>query len=213
MLSFTPALAADVSALFPAKTEYTGFSDVPASAWYASAVKVCCETGLMQGTDNGFNPEGNLTVAEMVTIAARIYATLNGETVPQSAEGAPWYEGAQTYLTGLCIYLPEDMNQEATRFDFISLLSNVVPNELLPPINSITSIHDIKDENILTFYNAGILTGTDTYGSFSGGSYLTRAESATMVARILRPCLRQSFTLAEYSHSMFFSVFPKIPYF
>lgn len=45
-------------------------------------------------------------------------------------------------------------------------------------------------ENILMLYRAGVLNGKDASGSFDYYGQLTRAEAATMVARVLDPTLR-----------------------
>lgn len=45
-------------------------------------------------------------------------------------------------------------------------------------------------ENILALYRAGILNGKDKTGNFDYYGQLTRAEAATMVARVLDPALR-----------------------
>ena len=56
------------------------FSDVPATEWYASSVLSSYELGFMKGTADGvFSPEGNMTVAEAVTIAARVHDAYNAE--------------------------------------------------------------------------------------------------------------------------------------
>ena len=72
------------------KTYDNTFTDVPQTEWYASEVASTYELGLMNGVGAGlFNPTGNVTRAEAITMAARVAATYNGETIP-SAEGE-WY--------------------------------------------------------------------------------------------------------------------------
>ena len=98
---------------------------------------------------------------------------------------------------GLGVTVP-DGAQTADRQDFITLLAAVVPEGMLTPINTITSLPDTEDADVLAFYNAGILTGVDDWGTFAGERTLTRAECAAMVARVARPELRQAFTPADY---------------
>ena len=63
------------------------FSDVKASEWYAKEVKSTYELGLMNGTGGGlFAPDGNVTVAEAITMAARAAASYAGETI-EAADG------------------------------------------------------------------------------------------------------------------------------
>jgi hypothetical protein len=80
----------------------------------------------------------------------------------------------------------------ATRQEFAASLT--VASTDLTPINTITALPDTDDKDILTLYNAGILTGTDAYGTFAGVLPLTRAEAAAMAARVLRPDIRLTFT-------------------
>ena len=207
-LLLSPALAAgadplpappDLSAweeLFPGQNSYPGFIDVEAGAWYADAARVCCETGLMMGTGHTFAPEELLTVGEVAAIAARIHATAAGEELAQ--DGAqPWYFPYVSYLERLGAEVPDPEGQ-ATRGRFVALLSAVLPEEALAPVNRVETLPDTADAAVLSFYNAGILTGVDIYGTFAPERTLTRAECAAMVARIVRPALRQSFSPAPY---------------
>lgn len=54
--------------------DYPGFSDVAEGSASHEAIKLCYERGLMNGTsDTTFNPQGKLTVAQLVVLAARLY--------------------------------------------------------------------------------------------------------------------------------------------
>ncbi len=77
-LLLTPALAAGPADPSPA-TEELPFTDVAADAWYADAVALCYETGLLKGrTETTFDPQGTLTAAELVVLAARLYDVCGG---------------------------------------------------------------------------------------------------------------------------------------
>lgn len=200
-LALTPALAA-TGDLFPAVNAYGGgFADVAQGTWYADAVRTCYEAGLMNGTGGGnFTPEGTMTVAEAATIAARIREAVTGEAIPNATPLAgqtkAWYDDYVNYLiaAGVSVALP---TQRATRAQFFAYLSAVVPQSELTAINAITALPDTDDAGVLAFYNAGVLTGTDQYGTFNAAGSLSRAECAAMVARIIRPALRQSFVPQE----------------
>lgn len=175
----------------------TGFSDVKEDDWFASYVAVCVEDGLMNGTGEGkFSPEKTLTMAEAAAIAARLGEQLSGEKVPEAGAGMPWYQGYVEYLKsyGAAVERPEET---ATRQGFFALLSAVTPTSALAPINSIQSLPDTEDPGVLAFYNAGILTGTDSFGTFSPAGSLTRSEVAAMMARVLEPALRVEFDPVE----------------
>lgn len=192
-LLLTPALAA-VS--FPAVNAYTPgyYHDVTDGAWYADAAKLCFERGLITGTAaNTFSPNNAVTVGEAATLAARILAAVKGSTIRAARTNETWYQRYVEFLENNAVTVP-DPAQNATRTQFFRLLAAVVPEAQLSAINAITALPDTDDANVLSFYNAGILTGTDAYGTFSGSKSLTRAECATMVARIVDSSLRQTFT-------------------
>ncbi len=207
-----PVLADEPLSLIPAVNDYAGadYADVPAGIWYADAARVCYETGLMTGTLNGFEGAKTLTRAECATIAARLREALTGGSVPPAQAGEVWSQRHQDYLpraaqdSGSSLYgiLPwgdaSQLAAPATRYDFLVFLSLAVEKnrDSLPAINTITSLPDVQGDSVVFFfYNAGVLTGKDAYGTFDAHGTLTRAECAAMVARVARPDLRQRVTL------------------
>ncbi len=179
------ALALD--AVRPEKT----FEDT-ADHWAAAYIDVCARTGLMEGvSDARFDPNGSLTLAQCAAVAVRFDAALTGAAEP--ARGSPWYQGYADALAARGVELPADLNAKCTREQFFRMLSAVTPETELEPINDISSLPDARDEAILRFYRAGILTGMDQYGSFRGHLPLTRAECAAMLARLADESLRTRF--------------------
>lgn len=72
-----PCAAADTA--LPKVREYTGFSDVPAGAWYESALKVCYEAEVLNGiSDTRFGPQEPLTTAQLEVLTARVHWRLQG---------------------------------------------------------------------------------------------------------------------------------------
>ena len=183
---------------FPAVNTYPGFADVAGSAWYATTVQTCYEVGLMTGTGAGFAPDQVLTVGEVVAIAARMNEAITGDSIYLVDSTLPWYASYVDYLEKLGVEVPAPVKQ-ATRQEFITMLAAVVPEDMLTPINQITALPDTADAAVLSFYNAGILTGVDDWGTFAPDKTLTRAETAAMVARVARPELRESFSPADYA--------------
>lgn len=60
-------------------TSDTAFTDVPAGSWFEQGVKTSSEKGIMVGTGNGlFSPEAELTHAECLTLALRLYDLQRG---------------------------------------------------------------------------------------------------------------------------------------
>ena len=165
------------------------FTDVPASEWYAQSVKDAYELGIMNGDSAvTFNPGGTLTVAEGITIASRIHATLNGKTIaPCDGE---WYMQYVNYAAESG-FLSEDMfdnyDRNITRAEIAVLLADSCGN--LPEINDVDFVPDVKSgedysAKVLKLYKAGILTGNDNFGTFAPDSNLLRSEICAMSVRI-----------------------------
>lgn len=198
-LLLSPALAVGEEERFPTVKEYPGYADVKENDWFYDNAKLCYELGLMNGTGAGFEPNKVLSQAEAVTLAARVGAALRSETIPEAQPGEAWWVPYNSYV------FPQgginSPDEYAGRWQFLFMLYDFV-EPLLTPINDVKELPDPDFRNdvmALKYYNAGILTGVDKYGTFAGGKSLTRAEAAAMVTRIARPQLRLHFTPADYS--------------
>lgn len=80
-----------------AAVEDTGFTDVDTGAWYAEAVIYCREHTLMNGVGNNrFDPESNLTRAQMATVLYRIEGTpaVTGTDAFTDTQDGLWYSDA-----------------------------------------------------------------------------------------------------------------------
>ena len=83
-----PCAAADTGRAYP------DFSDISEGSASYEAIRLCYERGLMNGTsETAFNPQGKLTIAQLVVLAARLYDLQNGGngTVPDLPDyGEPY---------------------------------------------------------------------------------------------------------------------------
>ena len=167
-------------------------------------------------TLNGTNYTGTLTQSGdgrfsfQLSDPTRDYETYTGDlwaALRRPASGN-WSRNTAYYLESVLHISLNDINsmdETATRLDFVKLLS-LVSGDLLEPINDITDFPDATEETkdvVLPFYQAGILTGTDDYGTFRANGTLSRAEMATMAARLIRPELRQEFTIKTVDDSRY----------
>ena len=170
------------------------FSDVSDGAWYAPYVNAAAGAGLMQGTGEGsFSPDQTLSVAEVVTLAARLYAEEDGESVPASDPDQSWYQGAYDYCVDSGLFTAAEvpvssMTAPATRFEMVDLLDRAVPDSEKTPIHSEISVPDLSQSSpygdvVYRWYQAGITQG-DQDGNFNGGSQITRAETAAILCRL-----------------------------
>ncbi len=92
----------------------------------------------------------------------------------------------------------------AQRDDLISLLREADDalglEALEPPEYSLALLSQMDDQDLFVFrlYLAGVLTGVDETGSYSGEKTLTRAEAAAILGRIFEPGLRVENTNLDY---------------
>ena len=208
-----PAAAAETASplLEPVRAYAGQFADLE-DAWCAEEAVAVYESGLMDGTSaDRFDIQSSLTYAQITVITARLHHLLTGGdgVLDKAGFGEPWYRPAQEYLTEAladggeaAAYLLDDLayldnfaDQLCDRYDFVWYLAAVLPEEALEPINHIPSLPDVTDADILRFYRAGILTGSDGQGTFDGFGFLTRGQAAAILARIADPARRVSFTL------------------
>ena len=178
----------------PDPGQSSSFSDVSDGAWYAPYVNAAAGAGLMQGTGEGsFSPDQTLSVAEVVTLAARLYAEENGESVPTSDPDQSWYQGAYDYCVDSSLFTAAEvpvssMTDPATRFAMVDLLDRAVPDSEKAPIHSEVTVPDLSQSSpygdvVYRWYQAGITQG-DQDGNFNGGSQITRAETAAILCRL-----------------------------
>ncbi len=231
------------------------YYDVSADDWYNGYVGFVYDYGIMTGTEkNAFSPNGKLTLAEAITVAARLNATFYGNTIdpnPQnirlsaaggadisrpvsgdagfvvssgvsegemtgryirtdglaaathSAEETAWFMPYLAYAIGQGIIGQNQFGglyfEAATREQLAYLLYRALP-DCYSKINDITPIPDVNTSGpyyreILTLYEAGVITGNDEYGTFYPYSSILRCEVAAMVARAINPDLRARFSL------------------
>ena len=191
---------------FTAQAAYTPgqFTDVAADAWYAENVRASYEYGLINGqSDTRFAPDSALTVAEAVKLAAclhSIYYTGSADF----AESQPWYQTYVDYAlqNRILSAARSDYTQPATRAVFASVLAAALPADALTAINTVEdgAIPDVSmsasyADAVYLLYRAGVLTGSDSAGSFSPSSTIRRSEAAAIVTRMADPSLRQTVTV------------------
>ncbi len=175
------------------------FTDVKKADWYRDNVALVFETGLMEGVGSKlFSPKGNVTVAEAITVASRIYSYYHGVEI--NTDGASiWYQPYVDFAAEQGIYTAAtaDLNKPATRAQLALMLARAVSSADLQQKNDIAdnAIPDVKmtdeaAEEIYLLYRAGVLTGSDSKGSFLPNTFVARSETAAMITRIISPDLR-----------------------
>lgn len=175
------------------------FWDVKTDAWFYNNVADAYEMGLMNGTGaNSFSPGNNMTLAEAVTLAARIHSLYhNGAESFTRYDGGSWYDPYVDYAReNKIIDVNYDYSRPATREEFVHILARALPETELACINEHAMFDDhqsvvyISDVELLS--KAGIINGIPEAGviCFKPNNTITRAEVAAVVARMARPASR-----------------------
>lgn len=187
------------------------FTDVRADSWYAPYAASVYEYGLMEGRGEGaFSPDGSITVAELLTLSARLHSTYeNGGSAAsfaRSEAGENWFNPYLAYLeeTGLLPFRLPDYHVSATRAQMASIFAVSLPQEWYDDRNAqlitdaylsrgfITDVDEYTpyQQEILWMYRQGILVGADDTGSFLPANTVTRAEVAALLTRMVEPASR-----------------------
>ncbi len=189
---------------FKKTQEYPGtFADVPEKAWYAKEVQSAYELGFVNGkSDTAFDPDGTMTVAEGITIASRVHASYNGKTIPE-VQGKNWYDMYVKYAIENGLFKDGYFNgydRTIRRYEMAVLFASAVPKSYLTPKNDIKAIPDVNEgeeyaDTLLKLYKAGVVLGSDDYGTFLATNPVKRSEAAAIVNRTALPENRLTGTL------------------
>ena len=171
------------------------FKDVPVGTWYYPYVLTAWDFGILNGkTEDWFDPEANMTLAEAAKIAACVRQYLMDDVGELKAEGGKWYQPYVDYCYEHNIidsHMVFDWEKTATRAEMAYLFSRAdiggyEPNPEVP----LTDIPDVSPDdpfawNILTLYRRGIAVGSNEYYAFYPDANVKRSEAAAFVARII----------------------------
>lgn len=175
------------------------FRDVKQGDWFEGNVAAVYELGLMRGTGSGtFSPGNNVTLAEAVTLAARLHSIYyTGEESFPGYDGGNWYDPYVDYAkeNGLIStnYL---YTKPATREEFVHILAQALPEEALEHVTGRVAFADDGDivyiSDVELLQRAGIINGIPENGQicFKPAATITRAEVAAIVGRMAQPSIR-----------------------
>ena len=210
------------SAPFVLLRVYEGqFADVKDGDWFAPQVVSAYEYGLLNGrSESSFAPNGNVTIAELLTIAARlraIYTTGSDAVIPTAKENEAWYAPYVSYLKSQNLL---DNSFEgfyllpASRAQMAGIFAFALPSEWYEEPNAelVTTAYASGDfiadvtlktpyrSEILMMYRRGLLSVLDDAGSFCPERSVSRAEIAALLTRVVEPeaRLRLAWKVAPY---------------
>ena len=182
------------------------FVDVAKSAWYYNDVLVAWQDGLVNGrTATTYVPDGNITVAEAIKLAATMHQKYTTGTVTLSNGSPEWYSTYVAYAVANGIIQEGEytnLNAVATRAQFASIFAAALPAEALKAINTVEDgkIPDVKLSDsygaaVYKLYQAGVLTGNDEAGTFAPMTSIKRSEVAAIVNRMMHEDSRKTLAL------------------
>lgn len=195
-LSIALALTMVSTSAFAASVEFT---DVPSSHWAHASISEMADKGVVSGTGNNkYSPNATVSYAQFSTMIARSFYNDQIE-----GGGDKWYSsfiatvekvGA---LEGTKV-LGNDSLVEAgiNRYEMAQVMYNVmsqkgvtIPNNFnTSKIGDWPSIPANYQKAVSACYSLGTLSGTDSKGTFSGTTMMTRAQAAVVMDRLLEVC-------------------------
>jgi len=185
------------------------FTDVTSDKWFATSVASSYELGFMNGTDDKvFSPTGNVTVAQAITIAARVNDAYSSKGTAFDQGGKNWYDCYVDYAIKNGIITDgqfDSYTRNITRAEMAVVFSKAVPADFLGAKNDIKEIPDIPSTNsyfdeVLMLYKAGVVMGSDEFGTFKPNNNITRAEAAAIINRVAIPESRLSGSLTDANY-------------
>ena len=177
------------------------YSDLVSNHWAYSGIKICYDRGIMIGYPDGtFGPEETVTWSHAVTIAARVHSAYNGSALDASQSGDYWYSAYYSYcsknglLPNTCPKLSKLDEAGITRYDLAYIFSRLLDDEDTAAISDLkiadeASIKPYYLSSVKKLYAAGIMNGMEN-NEFKGSEYTTRAQIATVTARLVVPAVR-----------------------
>ncbi|MGR7945728.1 6-bladed beta-propeller [Paenibacillus sp. M.A.Huq-81] len=202
---WTVVIRSDSNSAYVVAHHPVSFTDMQ-QHWSQSAVKTLAAKGLMNGRGGSrFNPEGELTRAEMSALLVRA----SGRTAEAKGEGHPapyndvsagaWYydEVVKANELGLLNRFEQGSftpNRAVTREELSSMLASFIQIEGLTLPKAGQSFDGYKDigsvdparlADVRLMVELGIMTGTAN-AAFNPKGRITRAEAATVFVRLLQ---------------------------
>ena len=207
ILSLTLLLSLSVPAFAAAPTVQPHFTDVPTSHWAYTQIERAYSDGVIAGTAGNaanytgvFSPSGTLTEAQFVTIMTRAFFNDELEAAKKIVgSNAKWYAAAQKVAEDnkLLTFVQGKMDAPITRYDMAAIMTNIMDAKefsgrpglaeteaTFDKIADFKSIPNSYQISVASVFAMGLIAGTDSKGTFSGASYMNRAQAAVVYGRM-----------------------------
>lgn len=183
------------------------FTDVPTSHWAYTQIERAYSDGVIAGTAGNaanytgvFSPSGTLTEAQFVTIMTRAFFNDELEAAKKVVgSNAKWYAAAQKVAEDnkLLTFVQGKMDAPITRYDMAAIMTNIMDAKEFSGRPGATKIEEVFDKiadfksipnsyqiSVASVFAMGLIAGTDSKGTFSGASYMNRAQAAVVYGRM-----------------------------
>ena len=207
ILSLTLLLSLSVPAFAAAPTVQPHFTDVPTSHWAYTQIERAYSDGVIAGTAGNaanytgvFSPSGTLTEAQFVTIMTRTFFNDELEAAKKTiGSNATWYAAAQKVAEDqhLLTFVQGKIDAPITRYDMAAIMTNIMSAKAFSGRPDATTIEETFDKiadfksipnsyqiSVASVFAMGLIAGTDSKGTFSGASYMNRAQAAVVYGRM-----------------------------
>lgn len=207
ILSLTLLLSLSVPTFAAAPTTQPHFTDVPTSHWAYTQIERAYSDGVIAGTAGNaanytgvFSPSGTLTEAQFVTIMTRAFFNDELEAAKKVVgSNAKWYAAAQKVAEDkhLLTFVQGKMDAPITRYDMAAIMTNIMDAKefsgrpglaeteaTFDKIADFKSIPNSYQISVASVFAMGLIAGTDSKGTFSGSSYMNRAQAAVVYGRM-----------------------------
>ena len=207
ILSLTLLLSLSAPALAAAPAAKPHFTDVPTSHWAYTQIERAYSDGVIAGTAGNaanytgvFSPSGTLTEAQFVTIMTRAFFNDELEAAKKVVgSNAKWYAAAQKVAEDnkLLTFVQGKMDAPITRYDMAAIMTNIMDAKefsgrpglaeteaTFDKIADFKSIPNSYQISVASVFAMGLIAGTDSKGTFSGASYMNRAQAAVVYGRM-----------------------------
>jgi hypothetical protein len=165
----------------PAASQWANpFADVSESDWFFDAVKAVVQSGLMNGTGEGFEPNGAAARAQIITIIARAAGV-------DTEGGDTWYSKAVAWAQSQGITDGTELDGTITREQLVTMLWRYAGKPSGGGDAAFADAGGISEwarEGVQWAVEQGIVNGY-TDNTFKPQNSATRAEIAAIVKRWL----------------------------
>ncbi len=171
-----------------------GFTDLKSSHWAYKAVTAMSGEGIVKGyADGTFKPSGTVTYGEFVKMAVVQYTGTDIGNASTGHWASSYYnEAVKQGLFTKSEIKESSLSKPIPRKDMAIIVASMLGTESLTNSEFEVAYSNLKDisekdsygEDVAKAYGFGIITGYSD-GSFKPNGTLTRAESATVIYRLI----------------------------